>query len=367
MKKDQYTDDRAVSVPLGWILIWLLLALMFVSSAHSAGLPPASKKTPAPIEKRVNAPLVESVDAVGLTVSDMDQSVDFYSRVLSFRKVSEVEVAGEQYERLQGLFGLRMRVVRMALGDEVIELTEYLAPGGRPIPADSRSNDLWFQHIAIIVRDMDRAYEWLRKNKVRHASSGPQRIPDWNTSAAGIRAFYFKDPDGHTLEVLSFPEGKGKEKWHRPGTNLFLGIDHTAIAVSDTEASLRFYRDTLGFNVGGESENYGTEQEHLNNVFGARLRITSLHAAEGPSIEFLEYETPRDGRKIPLDLRPSDIAHWQTRLRTDDAFSAAKTLLANRFLLVSPGAVELSDRLLGFERGLHVNDPDGHVMELVQR
>jgi catechol 2,3-dioxygenase-like lactoylglutathione lyase family enzyme len=367
MKQVQFTVYRPVSVPMDWILIWLLLALVFVSSAHSTGLQPISAAAPARFERRPNGPLVTAVDAVGITVSDMDQAVDFYSRVLSFRKVSEVEVEGEHYERLQGLFGLRMLVVRMALGDEVIELTEYLAPGGRPIPADSRSNDLWFQHVAIIVRDMDRAYEWLRKNEVRHASSGPQRIPDWNTSAAGIKAFYFKDPDGHTLEILSFPAGKGNEKWHRPGTDLFLGIDHTAIAVSDTEASLRFYKDTLGFTVGGESENYGTEQEHLNNVFGARLRITSLHAAEGPSIEFLEYVTPRDGRKIPSDLRPSDIAHWQTRLRTDDALSAAKTLIANRFLLVSPGVVELSDRLLGFERGLHVNDPDGHVMELVQR
>src|SRR6266436_6251131 len=67
------------------------------------------------------------------------------------QKVSDVEVAGEEYEHLEGLFGLRMRVVRMKLGDELITLTEYLAPKGRPIPVDSRSNDRWFQHIAIIV------------------------------------------------------------------------------------------------------------------------------------------------------------------------------------------------------------------------
>ena len=81
-------------------------------------------------------PLVEQVGAIGMTVSDMDASVDFYSRVLSFEKVSDVEVTGEDYERLQGVFGLRMRVVRMRLGDEFIELTEYLAPRGRPVPVD---------------------------------------------------------------------------------------------------------------------------------------------------------------------------------------------------------------------------------------
>src|SRR6266852_5173160 len=120
-----------------------------------------------------NPALVEGVDAIGITVSDMDRAVDFYSKVLTFEKVSDTEVAGESYEHLEGVFGLRMRVVRMRLGDEFIELTEYLAPKGRPIPVDSRSNDRWFQHIAIIVSDMDKAYAWLRQNKVEHASSGP--------------------------------------------------------------------------------------------------------------------------------------------------------------------------------------------------
>jgi len=163
-------------------------------------------------------------------------------------------VWGEAYERFQGVLGLRMRVVRMRLGDEAIELTEYLTPRGRPIPVDSRSHDRWFQHIAIIVSDMDRAYASLRQHRVEHASPAPQRLPDWNANAGGIRAFYFKDPDGHPLEILWFPGGKGDPKWHQPSDRLFLGIDHTAIVVSDTAQSLRCYRDTLGLRVVGESD-----------------------------------------------------------------------------------------------------------------
>src|SRR6185503_5486286 len=82
-------------------------------------------------------PAVAALDSIGLTVSDMDRSVDFFSKVLSFEKVSEAEVFGSDYERLQGLFGLRARIVRMRLGEESIELTEYLTPKGRPIPIDS--------------------------------------------------------------------------------------------------------------------------------------------------------------------------------------------------------------------------------------
>src|SRR5712691_10791863 len=257
-------------------------------------------------------PLVDCVDTVSMTVGDIDRAVDFYSKVLTFEKVSDTEVAGETYEQLQGVFGLRMRVVRMRLGDEYIELAEYLAPKGRPIAVDAHSNDRSFQHIAIIVSDMDKAYRWLRQNKVEHASTGPQRLPEWNKNAAGIWAFYFKDPEGHPLEILQFPPGKGLDKWHRPSDKMFLGIDHTAIVVGDTNSSLKFYRDVLGMRVAGVSENYGTEQEHLNNVYGARLRITSLRAASGPGIELLEYLAPRDGRPFPGDERSNYIVHPPT-------------------------------------------------------
>src|SRR5215468_9576527 len=79
---------------------------------------------------------IDAVDAVGMTVADMDRSLAFYTQVLAFEPVSDVEVAGSAYEYLQGVFGLRMRVVRLRLGDESIVLTEYLAPKGRPVPAD---------------------------------------------------------------------------------------------------------------------------------------------------------------------------------------------------------------------------------------
>jgi catechol 2,3-dioxygenase-like lactoylglutathione lyase family enzyme len=311
---------------------------------------------------------VERVSAIGMTVSDMDRSVEFYSKVLSFEKISDIELTGEDYEQLEGVFGLRMRIVQMRLGDEFIELTEYLAPKGRPVPVDSRSNDRWFQHIAIITSDMDKAYALLRENKVEHASTGPQRLPDWNKNAGGIKAFYFRDPDKHWLEILQFPEGKGNAKWHRTGDKLFLGIDHTAIVVGNTEASLKFYRDVLGLNIVGTSENYGTEQEHLNNVFGARLRITSLRAVGGGAgVEFLEYLAPRDGRIVPDDERASDLFHWQTTLLVHDVNKLAESLVAADFRLVSPGAVTVKDTRPGFARGLLVRDPDGHVMALVER
>jgi catechol 2,3-dioxygenase-like lactoylglutathione lyase family enzyme len=308
---------------------------------------------------------VTAVDAVGMTVSDMERALAFYTTVLPFEKVSDREVAGRPYELLSGVFGARSRVVRLRLGSEEIELTEFLAPTGRPIPPDMRGNDRLFQHIAIVVDDMTKAYSTLRAHGVAHASTGPQRLPDWNLNAGGISAFYFRDPDRHFLELISFPAGKGQPRWQETPAKLFLGIDHTAIVVDDTNASLRFYRDTLGLQVAGESENYEVEQEHLNNVFGARLRITALRAPKGPGVELLEYLAPRDGRPAPSDLRANDIAHWQTTLVTDRLDPLVGLARDHRIALVSPGAVDTTPLTAGFRTGALTRDPDGHGLRLV--
>jgi len=313
------------------------------------------------------AQLVKSVEAVGMTVADMDRSMEFFNKVLTFEQVSDVEVHGSEYEKLQGVFGLRMRVVRMKLGDEMIELTQYLAPEGRPIPAGWRSNDHSFQHIAIVVSDMDKAYQHLRTHKARHASTGPQTIPASNKAAAGIRAFYFKDPDGHSLEIIYFPPGKGDPRWQRSGDRLFLGVDHTAIVVSSTQSGLSFYRDLLGLKYAGESMNHGTEQEHLNNVAGARLRITGLRAQNGPGIEFLEYLAPRDGRPAPKDTRANDVWHWQTTLLTANGKAAAQQLRTARVQVVSANVAKLPNKSLGFIKGFLARDPDGHGLQIIER
>jgi len=315
-------------------------------------------------QQRESAIHVSRVGTPCIVVSDMDRAVAFYSEVLTFEKVSDAELLGDDYEHLEGLFGIRVRVVHLRLGDESIELKEFLTPQGRPMPVDSQGNDRWFQHIAIIVSDMDRAYEILREHHARHASTGPQTLPAYIKGAGGIRAFYFRDPDGHFLEILQFPPDKGDAKWHRETDKLFLGVDHTAIVVGDTEASLKFYRDTLGMRVAGESENYGPEQEHLNNVFGARLRITSLRATEGPGVELLEYLAPRTGRPMPEDSRVNDLWAWETDFAAPDINLAAKDFRDQRYPLVSSGIVTLSDTQLGFHRGILIRDPDGHLVRI---
>lgn len=338
------------------LLRWLVLTVVIV-------LP-----LPAAYPVAAEGIAIKSVAAIGMTVSDMNRSVAFYADALSFKKVSDVEVDGPEYERLWGIFGVRARVVRMQLGDQVLELLQFLAPPDvRPIPVPSYSNDLWFQHFAIVVRDMDAAWKHLRKQHVRLISPRPQTIPRTNPAAAGIRALKFRDPDGHNLELLWFPEDKGDPRWHRSTSALFLGIDHTAMTVLSTDNSLKFYHDLLGLKVAGNSLNVGTEQEHLDSLRGARVRVTGLKPLLGPpGVEFLEYELPAAGRPMPTDVRPNDLVHWQVTLVVDDVETAAKRLRPGPYTFVSTDLVSLPDDSLGFKKGFLVRDPDGHVMQVVE-
>ena len=301
-------------------------------------------------------PTTRSVDGVVISVASLERALDFYTRVLTFELISQHEIVGAS---------ARARIARLTLGRETIDLVEHVAPRGRLVPADSRSNDRWFQHIAIIVNDMDQAYLWLRRHNVERISPEPQRLPDWNPNAGGIRAFYFKDPDGHVLETLQFPPDKGAARWQVPSDKVFLGIDHTAIVGGDTNTSLRLYRDVLGLRVVGTSENHGPEQERLNAVGGARLRITTLRAADGPGIELLEYLAPRTGRSLPADARLNDLVAWRTLLTV-----AAPSALTPRTL--DAGATLLAPELVDMSRGggngeRVIRDADGHALVLSSR
>ena len=194
--------------------VFVLLGLPALSGCDAAPTKPAKDQPSATVD-------VKAVVSVGMTVADMDRSVDFYSRVLSFEKVSDVEVAGTEYERLTGVFGVRLRVVRMRLGEESLDLTEYLAPRGRPVPPDTRSNDRWFQHVAIIVRDMDEAYRHLRKHKVEHASTGPSGCPTGTSRRAASGRSTSRIRMATTSRCCSSPRARGTPAGTRRRTGSF--------------------------------------------------------------------------------------------------------------------------------------------------
>jgi hypothetical protein len=111
------------------------------------------------------------------------------------------------------------------------------------------------------------------------------------------------------------------------------------------------------------SENFGSEQEHLNNVFGARLRITTLKGSAGPGVELLEYLAPGTGRPFPLDTAANDLWAWQTIVTMPDLAAASIAARAARARLISSDVVTATPHGAAFT----ARDPDGHAFVVRQR
>ncbi len=321
-------------------------------------------------------PLIRSI---GFSCRDAEGLARFYCDQLGFSRGAAHIVEGGAYAELVGLPGSRLKLLRLQIGAETLELMQVLEAGpglrpGRTIPGDSRSCDLWFQHICLVVADMAVAVAPIQaavnSGGLRTISSGPETLPSWNQAAAGIQAYKFHDPEGHCLELLQFPADKGEERWHRrdvAGAGTVLGIDHSAIAIADTPRSCAFYDDLMGLHLGGDGINSGPEQDRLDGLSGTRVHITGHRCPNGPGIECLNYEQPAGGRPLPVDQSAADTAHWQIRLEVSDLAAIAgrvETFGGHRLTGVLQLDAAQAERL-GFRQALQIRDPDGHVLQLV--
>ena len=295
------------------------------------------------------------IDRVTLIVSDLDRTEEDYVRTFG----GSVEQRGDIDPALVRVLCIRQARGRrslLRLGRERIELLEFTDSAGRPYPPGSTSTDLWFQHMAIVVTDMRDAYQQVMANRRFRPISrdGPVRLPD---NSGGVTAFKFRDHDGHPLELLAFPEGRVPGQWRATnGTGTFLGVDHTAIAVSDSARSVKFFGSVFGFGTGTRTENRGPEQADLDDVDDVHVSVTRLAAdLPAPRLELLDYSVGTR-RPIPRDTASNDIVatHCAVRVASLDAVAA---VLARRGTPLAGDDVMV---LRGGIRAALISGPDGH-------
>jgi catechol 2,3-dioxygenase-like lactoylglutathione lyase family enzyme len=295
------------------------------------------------------------IDRVTLVVSDLDRTEEDYVKTFG----GTVEQRGDIDPALASVLCVRQARGRrslLRLGRELIELLEFTDSAGRPYPPGSTSTDLWFQHMAIVVTDMKDAYQQVMANRRFRPISrrGPVRLPD---NSGGVTAFKFRDHDGHPLELLAFPEERVPGQWRAAnGASPFLGVDHTAIAVSDSARSAAFFRSVFGFAAGGRTENRGPEQAQLDDVDGVHVSVSRLgRDLPAPRLELLHYHVGTR-RPIPPGTASNDIAatHCAVRVASLDATAAA---LARRGTPLAGDDVMI---LRGGVRAALVSGPDGH-------
>ena len=302
----------------------------------------------------MSGPEITRIASVALVVDDITEAELFFEEAFDFVTL-ERRVGDRAQAELYGVPDARSRETIMALDEQRLSLVAFESPGA-PYPRGSTSTDLWFQHFAIIVSDMDAAYARLKAAKrfTPISEDGPVVLP---ASSGGVAAFKFRDGDGHPLELLAFPAGKGPAAWEsKRGDGVFLGIDHTAIAVSDTARSIAFFERAFGLALGPHTENEGVEQARMDAVPDARVTVSGLMPkAAPPHLELLGYHV---GTRRPISgaTTSRDIAATHAILETRDLAAVVDALERLDARFVSPGVVAQADG----GGAIMVLDPDGH-------
>jgi catechol 2,3-dioxygenase-like lactoylglutathione lyase family enzyme len=143
-----------------------------------------------------------AADHTGITVSNLERSLEFWQNVLGFELSHRAHQTGEMASEITGVAGAEIKLaVVKAPGGHKIELLEYLAPPDRK-NVGLRPCDLGHVHVALTVDNLDvvlntiAASGWKAAGKPQTLTTGPN---------AGKRVIYVRDPDGTTIEFMQPP------------------------------------------------------------------------------------------------------------------------------------------------------------------
>jgi len=301
--------------------------------------------------------IVRHIAGLSLTVRNAERLGNFYMSALGFRRTG-TEARDTGFALLMGLRPMHAQAVHLQLGGQLLELVAF-AEQGAPWPEPGAGDDPWFQHLAIAVSDMRAAYAQLcgHSGWAPISQDGPQHLP---AASGGVTAFKFRDPEGHPLELLEFPTGHVPIARQMPvAARTHLGIDHTAIVVADSEASVAFYAGT-GLSVGARSNNHGIEQARLDDLTDPVVEVTALEPtiAAPPHLELLCYRAPLRAVSAPARKHSNDAVATRLLLATDDVAAAASDLAAQGACPIAAGSFRMGPAAL-------LRDPDGHDLLLV--
>ncbi|MGH6991318.1 MAG: VOC family protein [Stellaceae bacterium] len=264
--------------------------------------------------------IFQAIAGFRLVAADPARLAAFY-RAIGF-DVGEAAPIRAADMKLLGLAGTGSRIA-MSLGRSRVDI-ESFDPPGRLYPGDTTACDLAFQHLALVTDDAEAA--WCRARDAGAAPISRECPVTLPSSAGGVTAVKFRDPEGHPLEFLQFPPGANPD-WKRTG---IMGIDHSAISVGDVAASRRFYA-RHGLSEESATLNRGPTQVTLDGLDGVEVDVVPMSPTDKPPhVEMLGYRYPVGRALSPL---------------------AANDIAATRIVWRSNG-----DAL--------IRDPDGHLHQL---
>ena len=187
----------------------------------------------------------------------------------------------------------------MRLGAAALDLDCYDV-AGRPYPTEADAASICFQHLALVTDDAGTA--WARAaaaGATPVSRGGPVTLPP---SSGGVTAIKFRDPEGHPLELLCFPD-TADTHWRGSG---MLGVDHSAIVVRNLAVSKAFYL-AHGLTAGTTTLNQGAAQAVLDDLEDPIADVVAMVPQFGRShVELLHYRQLEHPASAPYSV--NDVA-----------------------------------------------------------
>lgn len=144
---------------------------------------------------------------VGISVSDLDRSVDFYRALTGLEPVVNNEhIHGPGFAQSQGLPRTKLRYATFQLRNLGIDLIQFEDPAGEP--GQSAANRPGSMHLCFHVDDLTAVYQRMRAAGYDFLGEPYTFAADDVTppDAVGTEVAYFNDPDGTNLELIA-PKG----------------------------------------------------------------------------------------------------------------------------------------------------------------
>lgn len=144
---------------------------------------------------------VEWMNHTGFIVSNMDQSLKFYTNVLGLIEERNVIMEGEVVSKITGFPDARIHIVYLGTGDvrHAVELIQYLTPVG-PVDPPLARNAVGAAHLGFVVDDLDSFFENLTKQGTKFLHPPilrPDAVYPW-----AQKVCFLHDPDGNLLELI---------------------------------------------------------------------------------------------------------------------------------------------------------------------
>lgn len=143
--------------------------------------------------------MITNLGHVGLTVSDIGRSLEFYRDYLGMKVIMDLDITDDRMARVLGVVGAKCRIVHLELGSGVLELFYYYEPAGKNMASAIHPYDQGLTHIGFEVSDFDKHIGQLRARNVGFLGEPVEFRP-------GVWVAYFYGPDGEVCEIRQQPE-----------------------------------------------------------------------------------------------------------------------------------------------------------------